>query len=177
MSTRPRPSHWTTAISWTRSIWIDRRGADLSNFFCQTIDVVAHSYAPCAQRLLSPPAARCRSNGRSRVRVTLRRSSIARETIARHSKQPQARRRVQAPRSTDEASRRIVFLAQFLSHALAIFCRKFRAWRIKQVDTDALTLLPLPVSAAGMIVETHPLIGARPHIDNAEDRRPGWPAL
>src|SRR5262245_23098792 len=81
--------------------------------------------------------------------------AFARETIARHSKQPQARRRVQAPRSTDEASRRIVFLAQFLSHALAIFCRKFRAWRIKQVDTDALTLLPLPVSAAGMIVETH----------------------
>src|SRR6516165_7724495 len=123
------------------------------------------------------PAARRRPNGRSRVRVALRRSSIEREIIARRSRQPQARRRVQAPRSTDEAPRRIVFLAQFLSHALAILCRKFRAGRIKQVDADALTLLPLPVSAAGMIVETHPLIGTGPHVDNAEDWRPGWATL
>src|SRR5262249_39476255 len=119
----------------------------------------------------SPPG------GTTRVRVALRRSSIEREIIACHSRQPQARRRVQAPRSTDEASRRIVFLAQLLSHTLAILSRKFRAWRVKQIAADAPARLPLPVSAAGMIVETYSLIGARPHIDNAEDRRPEWPAL
>jgi hypothetical protein len=66
-------------------------------------------------------------------------------------------------------------LAQVLSYTLAIPSRKFRAWRIEQVDADALTRLAFPLSAAGMIVKAHALIGPCPHVDNAEDRRP-WAA-
>src|SRR5262249_36937195 len=80
-------------------------------------------------------------------------------------------------RSIDEAPGWIVFLAQVLSYTLAIRCRKFRAWRIEQVDADALTRLAFPLSAAGMIVKAHALIGACPHVDNAEGRRPGRPPL
>jgi len=79
--------------------------------------------------------------------------------------------------SIDEAPGWIVSLAQVLSYTLAIRCRKFRAWRIEQVDADALTRLAFPLSAAGMIVKAHALIGACPHVDNAEGRRPGRPPL
>src|SRR5262249_27108677 len=79
--------------------------------------------------------------------------------------------------SIDEAPGWIVSSAQVPSYTLAIPCRKFRAWRIEQVDADALTRLAFPLSAARMIIKAHALIGPCPHVDNAEGRRPGRPPL
>ena len=48
----------------------------------------------------------------------------------------------------------------------------FRARRVEQIHADGLAGLRLPILAALVFGKTQPLIGACPHIDDTEDRRP-----
>src|SRR6516165_9059287 len=68
---------------------------------------------------------------------------------------------------------RIIFPPQRLGDPLAVRRGMFRARRVEQIHADGLTGLRRPILAALVVSETHPLIGARPHIDDTEDRRPG----
>jgi hypothetical protein len=79
--------------------------------------------------------------------------------------------------ASHETAWRIVLPTESLGDALAVRSSMFRARRVEQIYAERLADLRPPILAARVVGKTHPFIGACPHIDDAENRRPRLASL